>query len=512
MSGKSSGTYYINVSSAGTPSVSASASADSVRSFSYNSSTHVVSNKALYTGVSILFDGDEWQRLLTSTARGVSFDSLAQRIEDIESGAGIQTDIWNTYYAQNTPHTGLTFKYKAGKVRNDAVIRDTAAGQVTLSASSTNYIEVNPADGTVSYNNSGFTSGRIPLYQVVTGVSSISTITDKRTSAIAGAGGGGGGHTQNTDVGTTASEFLIDNDATGSPTGRAGIAVENGDDLNAALKFNRDTGTWQWTVDGGATWHELGAGGDLEGQELTKYVALECPSVLSQNSRDDSEDWEELDLTAYLTDSQLPASNKCSAYVLRVYFESGGTSPTVIFRKKGMSTAPAGWGLESDASKIFTLVVSCDDDDLIEFLIQGATAGTANITVWLQGYFGRVPGVGTEDMLMTQTGISVGAGSSTTQNYISWMNRGLVHYLKVEETGGSMTGTYDIEIYGKDTFQAADLMYQATNISPTTDFEDWLPWWYKDKDGTSELHVKIINNDGSNGGVFSITLEAERFG
>jgi hypothetical protein len=94
---------------------------------------------------------------------------------------------------------------------------------------------------------------------------------------------------------------------------------------------------------------------------------------------------------------------------------------------------------------------------------------------------------------------------------LSWLNRGLVYYLKVEETGGSMVGTYDIEVYGKDTFLMADLMYKAEDIDPSEDFEDFLPWRYEDRDVTREFHLKIINNDGSNGGTFTITVNAEKY-
>lgn len=140
--------------------------------------------------------------------------------------------------------------------------------------------------------------------------------------------------------------------------------------------------------------------------------------------------------------------------------------------------------------------------------------------ICLVGHVNHAPGpnseywgilaLGPQEDSLVSSGLNVSAGSSQTFN-LSWLNRGLVYYLKVEETGGSMVGTYDIEVYGKDTFLMADLMYKAEDIDPSEDFEDFLPWRYEDRDVTREFHLKIINNDGSNGGTFTITVNAEKY-
>lgn len=84
--------------------------------------------------------------------------------------------------------TGLTYGYQAGVIRQDNLTTSVAAGTVALAASATNYVEIN-GTGTVSANTSGFTAGRYPLAQVVTGASSITTITDKRGLIAVGASG-----------------------------------------------------------------------------------------------------------------------------------------------------------------------------------------------------------------------------------------------------------------------------------------------------------------------------------
>lgn len=85
---------------------------------------------------------------------------------------------------------GLTWGWQAGRVRNDNAVTDVAAGTLTLTASTTNYVEVTPA-GNVSANTSGFTAGRIPLRTVITGASAITRSTDRRTWVTAASGGSG---------------------------------------------------------------------------------------------------------------------------------------------------------------------------------------------------------------------------------------------------------------------------------------------------------------------------------
>ena len=196
---------YLDAS--GNPAISNSVQVDTIWQFEWNSSTHVVSAKALYAGVSILFDGDDYADQLTSAARNKSFTKVADRLEEIEQ---LLAEMSGFYAEDPDNHDGLDFYYLAGKVRNDSVIYDTVAGHVTLADDDTNYVEVDPADGTVSANGTGFTSGQIALFQVVTASGAITNVTDVRTWALAGTGGGGGGgHTQNTDLGTTSPTFTL---------------------------------------------------------------------------------------------------------------------------------------------------------------------------------------------------------------------------------------------------------------------------------------------------------------
>ena len=75
--------------------------------------------------------------------------------------------------------TGLTWGYLGGTVGSNGTPTTVAAGTVTLTASTTNYVELSPA-GSVTVNTTGWTTGNIPLRQLVTGASSITTDTDVR--------------------------------------------------------------------------------------------------------------------------------------------------------------------------------------------------------------------------------------------------------------------------------------------------------------------------------------------
>ncbi|MER2626216.1 MAG: hypothetical protein ABTS22_20055 [Accumulibacter sp.] len=77
--------------------------------------------------------------------------------------------------------SGLNWFYYGGVLLADGVTTTVAnnAAALVLTASSTNYIESTTA-GVVSANTVGFTAGRIPLYTVVTGASSVTSYTDQR--------------------------------------------------------------------------------------------------------------------------------------------------------------------------------------------------------------------------------------------------------------------------------------------------------------------------------------------
>lgn len=78
--------------------------------------------------------------------------------------------------------TGLTYGYFGASIYSNGANVALANGTIGLTASATNYVQ-RTALGVVSVNTTGFTVGLIPMAQVVTGASSITTITDKRPSS-----------------------------------------------------------------------------------------------------------------------------------------------------------------------------------------------------------------------------------------------------------------------------------------------------------------------------------------
>jgi hypothetical protein len=76
--------------------------------------------------------------------------------------------------------TGLTWAYYGGWYNGQI-----ANGTLSLTASSSNYLMADPTTGTVTANTTGFTPGKIPLYLVVTGSTTVTSYTDERSYAPA---------------------------------------------------------------------------------------------------------------------------------------------------------------------------------------------------------------------------------------------------------------------------------------------------------------------------------------
>lgn len=87
---------------------------------------------------------------------------------------------------------GLTWGYYGGKVPISGVPTAVSNGTLTLAASSTNYVEANPATGAVSSNTSGFTSGYWRLYTAIAGASTVTSYTDHRFNGMFAGGGAAG--------------------------------------------------------------------------------------------------------------------------------------------------------------------------------------------------------------------------------------------------------------------------------------------------------------------------------
>lgn len=80
--------------------------------------------------------------------------------------------------------SGISFAFFGGKVRINGAVTSLSNAALTLTASSTNYVEMHPDTGVVSKNTTSFTPGYLPLYSLVVGSSTITSYTDQRTTYV----------------------------------------------------------------------------------------------------------------------------------------------------------------------------------------------------------------------------------------------------------------------------------------------------------------------------------------
>jgi hypothetical protein len=85
-------------------------------------------------------------------------------------------------YAFPSGSVGLTHIYDGGLLNTPSGPVTVNPGNITLTASSTNYVQINAA-GTVNANTSAFTAGQYPMAIVVTSGSAITSVTDQRPLA-----------------------------------------------------------------------------------------------------------------------------------------------------------------------------------------------------------------------------------------------------------------------------------------------------------------------------------------
>lgn len=113
----------------------------------------------------------------------ITFDALIQSQSAKEITANAMLDAVSPaslYGRRQSTSSGLTWGYYGGNVLINGVLTQIANGTLSLTASTTNYVQALPASGAVSSNTTGFTAGSIPLYTVITGASTVTSYTDHR--------------------------------------------------------------------------------------------------------------------------------------------------------------------------------------------------------------------------------------------------------------------------------------------------------------------------------------------
>lgn len=106
--------------------------------------------------------------------------SASQASKEVTANAMFDAASPATIFGRRASTTSaLTWGYYGGRMLVDGVLTTISNGTVSLSASTTNYVESDRA-GTVTKNTTAFTPGAIPLYTIVTGASSVTSYTDER--------------------------------------------------------------------------------------------------------------------------------------------------------------------------------------------------------------------------------------------------------------------------------------------------------------------------------------------
>ncbi|WP_423396019.1 hypothetical protein [Burkholderia sp. LMG 21824] len=155
--------------------------------------------------------------------------------------------------------SGLTWGFYGGQYGSNAI----ANGTVTLTASATNYVYADNATGAVSVNTSGVPSGKIPLYSIVTGTTTVTSYTDIRSYApMSQVGSSFGNQTANyvfagpTSGSAAAPTFraLVGADipvfgASGASHSTGGVPDPGS--TAGATRFLREDGSWQVPSGGG---------------------------------------------------------------------------------------------------------------------------------------------------------------------------------------------------------------------------------------------------------------------
>lgn len=117
--------------------------------------------------------GSQLETILAELSAGnLGIEADAADVDALALGGG--------HGAQDADNTsGLTFAWETFRFHNGLALVTVPGGTIALTASNTNYVEADRA-GTVSANIAGFTSGRLPLWQIVAGGAAIVSVASKK--------------------------------------------------------------------------------------------------------------------------------------------------------------------------------------------------------------------------------------------------------------------------------------------------------------------------------------------
>lgn len=507
--GKASGTYFINADTAGNLTISTASAAVNIYKVYFSANSFGSAERL----VPYLFDGADYSGVQSSVTFG-SQATLTDRLSSIEN-----TLTLDALYAQKTA-SGLTWDFKAGRVRANNVVTETASGTVTLSASQTHYIEVTTA-GVISYATGGFTSGNVALRLISTDATTIVSNLDKRAWAI-DAGSGAGGTGALTNSGTTDGKWGLyqNTGATSAPVSTATFEVDRGSQTTVALRWNETTDKWEFTNDG-TSYVEMGSINSLNlgTGTYTRFTAIiSQPVVLNltgQNSTGAppyaglsisahvSTSTKSIMLRGYAIDSN-PATSITSSFGVR-FFRDSAT----------LTNDPAAMIYASPASLVINqmILVAVSDQQLVYELVTSSNA-SLDTKVALVGFFDEVTGVGTQLLSATiasnvQVSVGSNAFSLVFATFSAVANRAMIFFLETSCTIGAGS-LYDVEIYGSNLTVTSQLEFQARGIDASAIYTTRLPWMYRDLASNKIVYLSV-SNAGASAGLFTLKWTCEQY-
>jgi hypothetical protein len=117
---------------------------------------------------------------IEDTAGNMSAANVEDALAEIYTDHATTKTLAETFDENPATTTGLVWGYKGGLFRLGSTVTTVSAGTIALTDDATNYIEIDPSDGLVKKNTSAFTSGRIPIREIITASGVQTTSTDKR--------------------------------------------------------------------------------------------------------------------------------------------------------------------------------------------------------------------------------------------------------------------------------------------------------------------------------------------
>ncbi len=127
-------------------------------------------------------DLSSYKKTVSATDYPVKDNNLNDQLS-LETDLADQSQPAYQFGQKRSTTSGLTYGYFGGVLNVDGVPTTIADGTIALTGSATNYVERDHA-GTVSKNTTGFSADKVPMAQIATGVSSITTVTDKRPTNL----------------------------------------------------------------------------------------------------------------------------------------------------------------------------------------------------------------------------------------------------------------------------------------------------------------------------------------